>query len=129
VSQHLKPSRRADAFRRALLVGVLALALLLPGVAAAAGYAYAQDEYWTWSGRSAGSSFNSVWRHNWFIKKYPGYETTVTFIDNTSYGWHATVRNDWQTTATSWSSSAVKKAHCRSNTSLEFFGTCAVASN
>ncbi len=129
MSHHFKPWRGVNAFSRVLFVAVLALALLLPGVAAAAGYAYAQDEYWTWSGRSAGSSFNSVWRHNWFIKKYPGYETTVTFIDNSTYGWHATVRNDWQTTATAWGSSAVKKAHCRSNTSLEFFGTCAVASD
>jgi hypothetical protein len=115
--------------RRGLLVGLLALALLLPGVAAAVGYAYAENWYWMYPGKSAGSSFNSAWRHNWFIKKYPGYDTTVTFIDNTTYSWHATVRNDWQTTPTTWSSGAVKKAHCRSNTAVNFSGTCAVASD
>jgi hypothetical protein len=116
-------------FRRWILLGILTLVLLVPGAALAAGYAYAENWYWMYPGMGAGSSFNSAWRHNWFIKQYAGYDTTVTFIDNTSYSWHATVRNNWRTTATAWSSTAVKKAHCRSNTALEFSGTCAVASN
>lgn len=55
--------------------------------------------------------------------------TTVTFIDNSGYDWHATVRNTYKTTATAWQSSIVKKGHCRSNTHLEFYGSCVVATN
>jgi len=39
------------------------------------------------------------------------------------------VRNSFKTTATAWQSSAVKKAHCRSNTAYEFYGSCVVATN
>lgn len=128
MSRHIEPSRRAIAFRR-LLVGIFALALLLPGVATAAAYAYADNWWWMVPGQGAGSNFSSAWRHNWFIKQFAGYDTTVTFIDSTGYNWHATVRNTWKTTPTMWDSTAVKKAHCRSNTVLEFGGSCVVATN
>jgi hypothetical protein len=113
--------------RTGVLVGI-ALSLLFPSTAHGAAQQYA-DLWWYWPDQGAGSSFSSGWRHNWFLKDYSGYLTTVTFIDNSGYDWHVTVRNSFKTTATAWQSSAVKKAHCRSNTALEFSGSCVVATN
>ena len=42
--------------------------------------------------QGAGSSYSSGWHYNYFFKDGIGHDTTVTFIDNVSYGWHDTVR-------------------------------------
>ena len=65
-------------------------------------------------GMGASTSFSSSWWQSGFSKSY-GFDSTVTFIDNTGYNWRATVRGwaTWQ--HTHWLSSEVKKAHCRSN--------------
>jgi hypothetical protein len=122
------PIQRGNSTRRAILLVAIALALLVPPIASAAAQEYAEG-WWHWPDQGAGSSFSTGWRHNWFLKDSPGYLTTVTFIDNSGYDWHATVRNSFQTTATAWQSSAVKKGHCKSNTTLDFYGRCVVATN
>ena len=69
----------------------------------------------SWSpGMGASTSFSSSWWQSGFSKSH-GFDSTVTFIDNTGYNWRATVRGwaTWQ--HTHWFSSEVKKAHCRSN--------------
>jgi hypothetical protein len=121
-------SAKATPMRRACILVAIALALLIPPTAHAAAEEYA-DYWWDWPGQGDGSSFNSGWRHNWFIKDSPGNLTTVTFIDNSGYNWHATVRNSFMTTTTAWQSGVVKKGHCNSNTHLEFYGSCVVATN
>ena len=65
-------------------------------------------------GQGGSSAFSSSWWRSGFSKSH-GFDTTVTFIDNTGYNWHATVRGwaIWQ--HTHWLVSDVKKAHCRSN--------------
>ena len=96
---------------------VAAAALASAGVLATTAFAqtvgYYSSPYWE-PGMGASSAFSSAWWKSGFSKAY-GFDTTVTFIDNTGYNWHATVRG-WQTSQhTHWLSSAVKKAHCRSN--------------
>jgi len=107
---------------RRLLVGlVLAFVLALPASALAGSYVYAS---WKWyAGQGAGSSYSSSWWRNLFQKQAPGYDTTITFIDNVSYGWHATVRGPGQYLETHWLSSQVKKAHCVANVG-GFYGDC-----
>lgn len=120
--------RQLTVARRVCLLLTVAVALVIPAAAYAAAEEYA-NWWWDWPGQSGGSSFSPGWRHNWFLKDSPGNLTTVTFIDNFGYDWHATVRNTYKTTATAWQSSIVKKGHCRSNTHLEFYGSCVVATN
>lgn len=55
----------------------------------------------------------------------PG-DTTVTFIDNTGYNWHNTVRDTEKWTDTNWFSSATKKAYCVSHVG-GFYGLCTVS--
>ncbi|MBA2741268.1 MAG: hypothetical protein H0U46_04580 [Actinobacteria bacterium] len=89
---------------------------------------YYSSKWWT-PGMGGSSAFSSSWWQSGFAKA-GGFDTTVTFIDNTGYNWHATVRGwaTWQ--HTHWLSSDVKKAHCRSNVSFNggISSTC-VASN
>ena len=73
-------------------------------------------------GRLAGSSWQSGWTRNSFNKATSGYETTVTFIDNVTYAWHATIRNRDTVTYTNWWSSQVKKAHCKAHTGYHWGG-------
>jgi hypothetical protein len=82
--------------------------------------------YRAWSiGSSGNSSYSGNWYENIFFKDYAGYDTTVTFIDNTSYSWHNTVRNTLKQTRTTWNNTAVKRAHCVSHVG-GFYGLCSV---
>ncbi len=106
--------------RTLVLLAAVASALVFAGVALAT-ESYGGPRYW-YPGDSAGSSWNAGWSWNSFNKGTSGYETTVTFIDNVSYGWHATVRNRDMITYTNWWSSQVKKAHCRANSGYHWGG-------
>ena len=110
--------------RKVVLLLALASALVFAGAALAV-QTYGGPTYW-FAGLSSGSSWSSVWSRNAFNKNASGYETTVTFIDNISYGWHATVRNREMVTYTNWWSSQVKKAHCIAN-SGSHWGGCHVS--
>jgi hypothetical protein len=104
----------------------LAVALVVAGVALGGPTTYAGPRQWS-AGESAGSSYSSGWKYNYFFKQGSGYDTTVTFIDNVSYSWHATVRNTSSTTYTYWFVSDVKRGHCRVNSGY-FAGSCVVVS-
>jgi hypothetical protein len=99
-------------------------ALALAGAALAGATTYAGPKAWS-AGASAGSSYSSAWKYNYFFKQGSGYDATVTFIDNVTYSWHATVRNTSSTTYTYWFVSNVKRGHCRANSGY-FWGSCAV---
>jgi hypothetical protein len=111
--------------RLGFILVVCLVALVPAGAAVAGATTYAGPQKW-YAGQSAGSSFSSGWTYNYFFKLSSGYDSTVTFIDNVGYGWHATVRNTSATTYTYWWSSTVKKGHCRANVGY-FSGSCAVA--
>jgi hypothetical protein len=102
------------------------MVLATAGAALAADQTYAGPQQWS-TNASAGSSYGSGWIRNYFFKQSSGYDTTVTFIDNVSYSWHATVRNSSHTTYTSWWVSNVKRGHCRAHVGY-FWGSCAVFS-
>lgn len=106
-----------------LVVAVAALALV--GAALAGATTYAGPKQWS-QNEGAGSAFSSSWQYNYFFKNGSGHDATVTFIDNVTYSWHATVRNTSSTTYTYWFVSTVKRGHCRAN-SAYFWGSCAVA--
>jgi hypothetical protein len=96
---------------------ICALAIVVVATLSSSAWAQSVAYYssYSWSpGMGASSAFSSSWWQSAFSKSY-GFDTTVTFIDNTGYNWHATVRGwaIWQ--HTHWLSSTVKKAHCRSN--------------
>ena len=101
---------------KVVLLLAVVCALLWAGTALAI-TGYAGPRYWN-PGDEAGSSWQSGWSYNAFNKPSSGYDATVTFIDNVSYGWHATVRNRDMVTYTNWWSSQglVKKAHCKAHT-------------
>ena len=103
---------------------VIVAALAMAGAAFAGATTYAGPQAWS-AGSSAGSSYSSSWQGNYFFKQSSGYDSTVTFIDNVSYSWHATVRNTSSTTYTYWWVSNVKRGHCRAN-SAYFWGSCVV---
>lgn len=105
---------------------VVAVVLVLAATAVAADQTYAGPKKWG-AGETAGSSYSSGWVRNYFFKQASGYDTTVTFIDNSSYSWNATVRNSNHTTYTTWWSSKVKRGHCRAHSGY-FWGSCAVFS-
>lgn len=111
--------------RLATLAMTVVVALALAGAALAARQEYAGPRAWS-TGSSAGSSYSSSWKYNHFFKQGSGYDTTVTFIDNVSYSWHATVRNTAGVTYTYWFVSNVKRGHCRANSGY-FWGTCVVS--
>jgi hypothetical protein len=102
----------------ALLVAMAALVFTSTAVAA---YAYAGPRYW-YPGEAAGGSWSSGVTYNGFNKATSGYDTTVTFIDNVSYGWNATVRNSEMVTYTRWWSNQVKKPHCRAHRGYHWGG-------
>ena len=105
-------------------LAVVVAALVLAGMAYAGATTYSGPRAWS-AGSSAGSSYSSGWKNNYFFKQGSGYDTTVTFIDNVTYSWHATVRNTSATTYTYWFVSNVKRGHCRAHTG-SFWGSCAV---
>jgi hypothetical protein len=82
---------------------------------------YAAYSYWP-AGQGAATSFSPSWFRNAFYKNAT-FDTTITFIDNVSYSWHATVRSYATYVETHWLSSQVKKAHCRANASGPY-GAC-----
>ena len=112
--------------RLAAILVPCAVALVLAAAALAGPTTYAGPQAWS-PNNSAGSSYSSGWRYNYFFKQGSGYDTTVTFIDNVSYSWHATVRNTSSTTYTYWFVSNVKRGHCRVHNSY-FWGSCVVVS-
>src|SRR5262245_10462981 len=102
---------------------VASVALALAGAAYSA-TTYAGPKHWA-AGEAAGSAFSSGWTYDYFFKQGSGYDSTVAFIDNVTYSWHATVRNASDTTYTYWFVSTVKKGHCRAN-AAGFWGSCVV---
>ncbi len=110
---------------RRLSIALVALVatLVVAGTALAGATTYAGPKQWS-PGEGAGSSYSSSWKYNYFFKE-SGYDATVTFIDNVSYSWHATVRGTGSTVYTYWFVSNVKRGHCRSNTGYHW-GSCAV---
>lgn len=109
--------------RRRLFVIPLAFALAFSASAWAGSTTYAVSSAWS-PGQGGGSAFSSSWYQNGFYKPN-GFDATVTFIDNVSYGWHATRRDASTWTATHWFSGQVKKAHCRAN-ARGGYGSCSV---
>lgn len=110
---------------RRLSMVMLAIAVaLIAATTAFASYQYAGYRSWGFL-QDASSSYASNWTQNWFQKDLQGFDTTVTFIDNSSYSWHNTVRNTFKTTATTLTWSGTTKAYCQSHTS-GFFGSCTV---
>jgi hypothetical protein len=106
-------------------VPAVALAALALAGSALGATTYAGPQKW-YAGQGAGSSFSSRWSLNDFAKVSSGYDTTVTFIDNIRYSWHATVRNTSQVTHTAYWGPEVRKGHCRANVG-GFWGSCIVA--
>jgi hypothetical protein len=106
--------------RKVVLLLALASAFVFAGAALAV-ESYGGPRYW-YPGEGAGSSWQSGWTRNSFNKATSGYETTVTFIDNVSYAWRATIRNRDMVTYTNWWSSQVKKAHCKAHTGYHWGG-------
>jgi nicotinamide mononucleotide (NMN) deamidase PncC len=100
--------------RKVVLLLGLACALVWASTAIAV-TGYAGPRFW-YAGDEAGSSYSSGWSYNDFNKPSSGYDTTVAFIDNVSYGWHATIRNRDMVTHTYWWTSQVKKGHCKAHT-------------
>jgi hypothetical protein len=106
--------------RKLVVLLALASALVFAGAALAV-ETYGGPRYW-YPGDSAASSWQSSWNRTSFNKPTSGYETTVTFIDNVSYGWHGTVRNRDMVTYAYWASPQVKKAYCKAHTGYHWGG-------
>jgi hypothetical protein len=106
-----------------VLVLVVTFALAFTVSAWAASTTYIMKSSWS-SGQGYGWYYSSSWWQNAFSKSQ-GFDTTVTFIDNVSYGWHATRRDASTWTVTHWLSSQTKKPHCRSN-AYGGWGACVV---
>ena len=101
---------------------VLLLALVFCTSAWGASTTYAGYQYWP-AGQGASTSFSPSWFRNSFYKTTT-FDTTITFIDNVSYSWHATVRSSGTYLETHWLSSQTKKAHCRANTTGQSWAAC-----
>jgi hypothetical protein len=97
--------------------------VLLALAGSAVGAIYAGPQQW-YAGQTGGSSF-ARWTINDFSKQSSGYDTTVTFIDNVSYSWHATVRNSNLITHTAYWGPETRKGHCHAHVGY-FWGSCAV---
>jgi len=108
--------------RLALFALPIVIALVVSASAFAGATTYAGNSYWP-AGQSGASWFSPSWFQNVFYKT-SSFDTTVTFIDNTSYSWHFTVRS-WATyVETHWLSSQTKKAYCRANTAGSSWAAC-----
>lgn len=101
--------------RRIVCAIAITVAAALASNAWAAVVPYYSSSYWT-PGMGGSTSFSQGWWRNIFYKSH-GFDTTVTFIDNTGYNWRATVRGFATYQETHWLSSQMKKAHCRANAS------------
>jgi hypothetical protein len=104
------------------LVAVMVVALAMTSSAWAGAYNYAASYYWP-AGQGAATGFSPSWYRNTFYKNTT-FDTTITFIDNVSYSWHATVRSYGTYVETHWLSSQVKKAHCRANSAASTWAAC-----
>lgn len=109
-----------------LLVAMLLAALVTSATAWAGATNYLVSSYWS-PGQGGSSAFSSSWFQNIMIKN-AGFDSTITFIDNVSYGWHATTRGYATYLETHWLSSQVKKAHCRANVAASTWAACTVYS-
>lgn len=107
-------------------LAVIAAALVLGATASGAVVHYYSTSWWS-AGQGGGSSFSSSWFLNVMYKDAP-FDTTITFIENTSYGWVNTLRSTNTYMDTHWLSSRVKKAHCRSNVAAGIWAGCTVYS-
>jgi hypothetical protein len=105
---------------------VLVFALALCTSAWAGSVTYYSSPYWS-AGQGGSSSFSSSWWQN-IMGKNAGFDSTITFIDNSSYGWHSTVRGYGTYLTTHWFSSQVKKGHCRANVGSSAHATCSITS-
>jgi hypothetical protein len=112
--------------RLIVAVAIFSAALVLGASAWAAAAPYMSTSYW-YPGHGGGSSFSSSWYMNGMYKNAP-FDSTITFIDNVSYGWHSTQRGPGTYMQTHWLTSNVKKAHCRSNVSANVSAVCTVYS-
>ena len=74
--------------------------------------------------RRAGSTYSSTWLANYFMTYGSGYDKTVTFIKNTTYGWHNTKRGGSDYLETYAPYPGTFKAHCVSHS--YFWGSCNV---
>lgn len=111
---------------RLALLAALVAGLALSASAWAGSTTYAGTSYWA-AGQAASSSFSPSWVRNVFYKT-SSFDTTLTFIDSASYGWHGTVRG-WATYLdTYWFSSQSKKAYCRAHTTGSSWAACTVSS-
>jgi hypothetical protein len=111
--------------RRLMLVLAVAAALAFSASASAAAVTYISWPSWS-PGMGYGSSYSSSWVANGFYKS-PAFDSTVTFIDNVTYSWHATFRSSGGWTYTQWFTSQVKKAYCVAN-AKGGYGACTVYS-
>ena len=108
--------------RRLTLIAALAFALAVCASAWAGTVNYIGS--WSWpAGAAYSTSFSPSWWRNTFYKT-ASFDTTITFIDNVTYGWHSTVRGTATFQESHWLSSQVKKAHCRANTGANVWAAC-----
>lgn len=112
--------------KTSLIVALLAVALALSASAWAGVNNYASYSSWP-AGQGASSSYSPGWFQNIFLKN-ASFDTTLTFIDNVSYSWHATFRSWGTYIETHWLSSQTKKAYCRANTAGNAWAACTVYS-
>jgi hypothetical protein len=96
--------------RRALIAAALFISLVVSSTALAA-YQYAPPRQWS-PGASAGSTYSSNWLANYFMTWGSGTDKTVTFIKNTTYGWHNTKRGGSDYLETYAPFDGTFKAHC-----------------
>jgi hypothetical protein len=108
--------------RLLVITALVVLALAVSASSWAGSVGYYSSPYWS-PGMGGSTAFGSGWFYN-VMNKTAMFDSTITFIDNTSYSWHSTVRGPGQYLTTHWLSSAVKKAHCRSNVSASAWAGC-----
>jgi hypothetical protein len=108
--------------KRSIVTALLVFSLAFAASAQAGATTYYASSSWS-PGMGGGSSFSSSWWMNGFYRP-SGFDITVAFIDNVTYGWHSTVRaKGVQSTYAHWLTSDVKKAHCHANVSGGY-GVC-----
>jgi hypothetical protein len=106
-----------------IAVAVASLVALVLASTALAAYQYAPPRQWS-PGAGAGSSWSSTWLANYFMTYGSGTDKTVTFIKNTTYGWHNTKRGGSDYLETYPPYPGTFKAHCVSHS--WFWGSCNV---
>jgi hypothetical protein len=107
-----------------LVATIASMLVALTIASAAVAGIYSGPRQW-YAGQSAATGFSTSWLANWFATYGSGYDKTVTFIDNKSYGWHNTVRNKSSYTETYPPGALTVKAYCLAHVS-GFWGSCSV---